>query len=121
MRRAAAILAVSAVCLTAAACSSPRTVPLPATAPAPTAAALEGRDAGGELADARDALDSVRDGRTAARRPDLVAVAEDGLACWREAALNDAPLSPEAAACRTDFWGAVHAMTPADANLAAVP
>lgn len=108
-RSLAALLAplVLAACAT----DGPREVALPATAPAPTEVALDGHGSGGELADARMALDDLAERPAAGHRPDLVAVARQGFTCWEEAARPDGRLPPEATACRADFWGAVHALS----------
>lgn len=111
-RSLSSILLPGLLALTACA-ESPSVVALPMTEPAPTQVALDGHLSGGELADARDVLDSIEEAPGAERRPDLVAVAREGFSCWENSALDDAPLTVEAAACRTDFWGAVHALSPA--------
>lgn len=106
-----ALLLVTACAATS---QTPAPVALPLTAPAATEIALDGHASGGELADARLALAALEDNpATTAHRPDLVAVAREGFACWEGSALTEAPLTTEAAACRTDFWGAVHALSAA--------
>lgn len=107
MRRLMVPAALAALLTLAACAETPRTVVLPAAPPTPTARALDGLASGSELADARMALDTVV---VPGRRPDLVAVAREGFACWEDAASLAPRLSAEAEACRADFWGAVHAL-----------